>query len=115
MFKMKPLFLVLARRPYDWFKKGFKKYELREEKIKYNKDTVISGRRVIVQRNQKNEGKFTGKIGKVKRGSLKFILNHVPFKQIVPPAKSKNEAIDIITKAGYIKNQNNYIAFEIKR
>ena len=56
MFKMKPLFLVLARRPYDWFKKGFKKYELREEKIKYNKDTVISGRRVIVQRNQKNEG-----------------------------------------------------------
>lgn len=112
---MKPLFLVLARKPYDWFKKGHKKYELREEKIKYNRDMVISGRKVIVQKNQKNEGRFTGKIGKVKRGSLKYILNHIPYKQIIPVAKSKNEAVDIITKAGYIKNQNNCIAFEIKR
>ncbi len=112
---MKPLFLVLARQPFDWFKEGSKKFELREEKIKYNRNTIIKRRTVTVQRSRyKKGGRFNGVIGKIEIGTLTYLLKKLPYKKVIPASNSVEDAIKIIKKAGYIKNSKKCIAFEIK-
>jgi hypothetical protein len=91
------LFVPLATTPFEWFRTGQKRWELRRYGRQYTERHVIPGRRIELRKGyQAGADALWGTVARtVKAGSLHDFFELVPFNLVIPPARDQAEAIQI--------------------
>ncbi len=94
------LFVPLSAEPYEWFKTGQKKWELRKYGRQYTEKNVRPGRRVELRRGYSDSGRaLWGTILAVKHEQdIAEFFKWVPFEDVIPTANSLTEAIAVVEK-----------------
>jgi ASC-1-like (ASCH) protein len=87
------LFVPLSSEPYNWFKNGRKKWELRTYGQGFTEDHVYYNRHVELRKGYSTDQSIWGKIEYVViQESFKDILDTIPYYEIFPEATSNKEA-----------------------
>jgi hypothetical protein len=94
--KIDRLFVPLARDPYDWFRSGDKKWELRRRRGQFTERHVYSGRRVELRLGYSDRERAAWGIisAVVTANDLQSFFRVVPFREVIPAACSVEEAIE---------------------
>jgi hypothetical protein len=89
------LFVPLATEPYRWFREGSKHWELRRNARQYSDRHVVCGRRVELRRGYSSRrDALWGTIEQVALApSIAKFFKQVPFQQVMPTARTEEEAI----------------------
>jgi len=109
--KVTRLFLPVTFEVFSWYYKKIKNFELKRYGQKWTEKHIYRGRPVEISRGYNKRNRMCGKIGKVVIGSMEKIFIKIPFKEIIPIAKTEIFALSIINKTTPISER--YIAFEI--
>lgn len=108
------LFVPLASEPFNWFLSGQKKWELRKADRQYTKKYVYKGRMVELRKGYNTDEKLFGQVDNVVESvSLEGIFEKASFKEIIPIAKNKSEAISISLEILKPSKLHSFIAFKI--
>jgi ASC-1-like (ASCH) protein len=92
------LFVPLAHQPFRWFQSGEKKWELRRFGRQYTPKHVRVGRRVELRKGYKGPDALWGKIlDVIQAKNVDDFFNKVPFKDVIPIASSREDAVKIAT------------------
>ena len=96
---MKRLFVPLASAPFDWFRSGRKRWELRRYGRQYTTRNIMPGRTVELRRGYGSQTDVLwGTVTQtVTAGSLSEFFDRVPYELVIPTAKDKSEAVSIAT------------------
>lgn len=91
----KRLFVALSLAPYEWFRTGKKRWELRRCRSQFTSRHVRTGRRVELRAGYgRSRPSLWGTITEVRlASSLAEFFELVPFRSVIPPAQSLNEAM----------------------
>lgn len=90
------LFVPLADQPFAWFRSGQKKWELRRFGRQYTPKHVRVGRRVELRRGYRGPDALWGDIlDVVEANGVDDFFNKVHFKEVIPVADSREQAIKI--------------------
>ncbi|MFC1686771.1 hypothetical protein ACFL0E_00230 [Nanoarchaeota archaeon] len=109
----KPFFLPVTTEVYRWYRELGKEWELRVYGKRFNENQFSQGREVTVARGYNTPDRFTGIVSQEPvQGSLDDILSKVSFKKIIPIAKTKKGAKEIISS---LIEGEKYIAFKIEK
>lgn len=111
------LFVPLSTEPYRWFESGQKTWELRLLRRQFNLVAVRVGRRVELRRGYSTGESLWGEITAVRTDTeLEWLFRQVPFRQVIPTAKSRAEAIwESRRILGTLTHHpTRYIAFRVK-
>ena len=109
---MNRLFVPLKTEPFNWFKSGKKKYELRNQVGQYNKNQIITGRKVELRRGYSTNDKLFGKIGQVVWAeNIDDIYNQIEYSKIIPKALNLDDAKQEVFKM--LKNNVGLVVFEV--
>lgn len=109
---MNRLFVPLKTEPFNWFKSGKKKYELRNQVGQYNKNQIITGRKVELRRGYSTNDKLFGTIGKVIWcENINDVFNQINYSEILPNASNLELAKKEIYKM--LKDDVEFVAFEV--
>ena len=115
---MKRLFVPLSSEPYDWFRSGRKRWELRRYGRQYTSAHVKQGRQVELRRGYRSqEQALWGHIVRtVDASSLPSFFDEVPFQLVIPVAKTREEAVAFASSIlGLAPNENaRVLGFEIE-
>jgi hypothetical protein len=89
------LFVPLSAKPYNWFRYGQKKWELRKYGRQYTEKHVRPGRRVELRKGYSDpNNSLWGTILSVEvHENLDSFFDHVPYQEVIPTAKNQMEAI----------------------
>lgn len=106
------IFVPLVTEAFDWFKSGEKEWELRGYGGQWTEKHLRPGRRVELRKGYSSPDRIWGKLTEVVAAdSIQEMYDKVPFKKVVPVAKTKAEAIQI---ANHIMGKKErYIAFRV--
>lgn len=113
----KRLFVPLSSEPYDWFRSGRKRWELRRYGRQYTLAHVRRGRQVELRRGYRSHQALWGHIVRtVEATSLLSFFDEVPFQQVIPVAKTRDEAVALASSIlGLAPNENTRVlGFEIE-
>jgi hypothetical protein len=111
------LFLPLSTAPFQWFKSGKKRWELRRCRRQFTERQVVPGRRVELRRGYQANGEAIW--GVVRRtlaaSSLADFFDNVPFELVIPTAATRTEATEIAASIlGVTEHQHtSLLGFEI--
>lgn len=106
----KNLFVPLTTQAYEWFSMG-KEFELRKSERCWNRKQIYSDRGVTLSKGYGKRDRKKGRVGKVIFSSLDLILSRVPFRKIIPIAKNRKEAKEIVRNI--LGEAKEYVAFEV--
>ncbi|MEK9179979.1 MAG: hypothetical protein AAB897_01025 [Patescibacteria group bacterium] len=105
-----PVFVPLATESFEDFRSRGKRWEVRRAERQWNRGQLRTGRKTTLSCGYSGP-RLYGKIGRVVFGSLQTIFRLIPFEQIEPCAKNKQEAIkENLELLGPVKE---YVAFEV--
>lgn len=91
------LFVPLANEAFEWFSSGLKKWELRRVGRQYTPKHVRVGRRVELRRGYRGRDVLWGEIADVVQAdNIHAFFDRVPYQEVVPTAKSREHAIEIV-------------------
>ena len=114
----KRLFVPLSSEPYDWFRSGRKRWELRRYGRQYTPALVRQGRQVELRRGYRSQSQaLWGHIVRtVEATSLPSFFDQVPFQLVIPVAKTRDEAVALASSIlGLAPNENTRVlGFEIE-
>ncbi|MFH1173946.1 MAG: hypothetical protein V1725_02330 [archaeon] len=108
---MTRLFVPLMTAWFEAFTSGRKTYELRGYGRQYTEKNVYPGKEVELRKGYSGAS-LHGTIGEVVIGSLDDILEQVPYRAIMPDARTRSEVKE--NAQALLANNEKYIAFEIK-
>lgn len=109
---MNRLFVPLKTEPFNWFKSGNKIFELRNQVGQYNKNQIITGRKIELRRGYSTNDKLFGVIGQVVWvNEIDDLFNQINYSKIVPEALNLESAKQEIFKM--LRNNSGFVAFEI--
>jgi len=108
---IKELFVPVTSTVFDWYYNDKKIFELRTYGKKWNEKYIYKNRPVKIRKGYNTKSEIRGKIGKIVIGSIEKIFIKIPFKEIVPIAKTEEFALEIINSI--LPASEKYIAFEI--
>jgi hypothetical protein len=96
------LFVPLSQEPFQWFSTGRKNWELRRHGRQFTERHVRVGRRVELRRGYSDpRASLWGTIDEVViAGSIEIFFDLVPFRMVIPSAKTSGEAV--ATAAGIL-------------
>ncbi len=106
----KDLFLPVTSEVYEWYENGGKQWEIRTYG-RFNERTVFKGRVVWVSKGYSGDRFLALVCKKPVVGSLDYILDNVPYEEIIPTAKSREDAVNKIKSM--IKGDN-FVAFNVR-
>jgi hypothetical protein len=89
------LFVPLSSEPFNWFRSGQKRWELRRYGRQYTPAHLTPGRRVELRRGYRSqEDALWGRVAHmVEATSLAAFFEKVPFHLVIPIARSREEAL----------------------
>jgi hypothetical protein len=95
--EIKRLFVPLASTPFEWFRTGLKRWELRRYGRQYTEQNIVPGREVELRRGYRSRADVLwGVVTRtIKATSLADFFDQVPFQLVIPTARDRSEAIDI--------------------
>lgn len=93
----KRLFVPLATAPFEWFRSGGKRWELRRYGRQYTERNVVPGREVELRRGYQSQGDaLWGTVTQtVEAKSIFEFFNQVPYELVIPIARDRSEATQI--------------------
>ena len=90
------LFVPLATGPFNWFKDGAKKWELRKYGRQYTERHVRVGRPVELRCGYNSGESLWGIVAEVQRApSIREFFRSVPYEVTIPVASSEDEAVNL--------------------
>jgi hypothetical protein len=94
------LFVPLASEPFQWFRSGTKRWELRRHGRQYTRDHVVEGRPVELRRGYRDAGgALHGVVGQVQTApSVAAFFARVPYEEVVPSASCREDAVAIAAR-----------------
>jgi ASC-1-like (ASCH) protein len=106
------LFIPLKSEPFEWFKSGKKKWELRGISSNFNNRTVFIGRNVEISKGYSGE-RIRGRITAVHVfKKIDDISKRIIFKEIIPIAANLGQFYEICKD--FISKYNEFIVFKIE-
>jgi len=105
----KRLFVPLATAPFEWFRSGGKRWELRRYGRQYTERTVVPGREVELRRGYQRQGDaLWGTVAQtVKANSILEFFDRVPYELVIPIAKDRSEATQIaVSILGIVEDED---------
>jgi hypothetical protein len=108
------LFVALSDQPFAWFRSGQKKWELRRFGRQYTPKHVRVGRRVELRRGYRGPDVLWGEIlDVIEAAGIDDFFNKVHFKEVIPVADSREQAIKIATDILKIDRQTPLLGFAV--
>lgn len=108
---MNRLFVSLKSKPFQWFKSGDKKWEIRGINSNFNEKTVREGREVELRKGYNGESLW-GKITRVEAfHRISEIPKKIEIKKIIPSTSDEKEFEDEIESL--LSSYDEFIAFEV--
>jgi ASC-1-like (ASCH) protein len=110
------LFVPLATQPYRWFEGGLKRWEVRRHGRQYTEKHVVPGRPVELRRGYSHrEDSLWGTIVcVVEARDLRRFFERVPFDEVVPTARTREEAIGVAAAIlGLPPDEGRVLGFEV--
>lgn len=103
------LFVPLSSEPYAWFESGTKTWELRKAERQFTEKHLRPGRDVELRRGYSDpRNSLWGRISDVKRAkSVEQFFQSVPYRQVIPKAENRSEAISIAKRILNIEQSTN--------
>jgi hypothetical protein len=112
--KVDRLFVPLATQPFVWFSSGQKKWELRRFGRQYTPKHVRVGRRVELRRGYGGREVIWGKVlDVVEADGVDDFFNKVNYKEVVPVANSREDAIKIAIEILKIDPKTRLLGFAV--
>jgi ASC-1-like (ASCH) protein len=109
------LFVPLADQPFAWFRSGRKRWELRRFGRQYTPKHVRVGRRVELRRGYKGPEVLWGEIVEViQANGIEDFFSKVYFKEVVPVAESREDAVEIATKILNVEADTRLLGFAVR-
>ena len=110
------LFVPLADQPFAWFRSGQKKWELRRFGRQYTRKHVKVGRSVELRRGYRGPDVLWGEIlDVVEANGVDEFFSKVPYKEVIPVADSREQAIEIATAILKIEPNTPLLGFAVGR
>jgi hypothetical protein len=108
------LFVPLAALPFAWFCSGKKKWELRRFGKQYTPKHVRVGRRVELRKGYRGTDALWGEIlDVVEAKGVDEFFNKVHFREVIPVADSREQAIKIATDILKIDRNTRLLGFSV--
>jgi ASC-1-like (ASCH) protein len=108
------LFVPLADQPFAWFRSGKKKWELRRLGRQYTQRHVRVGRRVELRRGYRGPDVLWGEIlAVIEANGIEDFFEKVDFKDVVPVADSREDAVRIATEILRIDSTTPLLGFAV--
>jgi hypothetical protein len=104
----------LADQPFAWFRSGKKKWELRRLGRQYTQRHVRVGRRVELRRGYRGPDVLWGEIlAVIEANGIEDFFEKVDFKDVVPVADSREDAVRIATEILRIDSTTPLLGFAV--
>jgi hypothetical protein len=108
------LFVPLANQPFAWFRSGRKRWELRRFGRQYTLEHVRVGRRVELRRGYRGPDALWGEILDIMLANgLEDFFSKVYFKEVVPIAESREDAVKIATEILNVESNTPLLGFAV--
>jgi len=114
--KVDRLFVPLNKEPFEWFQDGKKLWELRRCENQFSRKFIYKNRLVELRQGYNSDKIIWGNITEViEKKSIEDIFDLINFKEIIPIAKDKQEAIQYVKTILKPKESVNFIALKIEK
>ncbi|KXA88639.1 hypothetical protein AKJ62_04745 [candidate division MSBL1 archaeon SCGC-AAA259D14] len=108
---MDRLFVPLKTEPFQWFRSGKKKWELRGISSQFNRDTVVPSRSVELRKGYNGES-IWGIVDCVETfGSLESVVDNLDFRAIIPPTETRGGFLSRAKEL--LSGYDEFIAFRV--
>jgi ASC-1-like (ASCH) protein len=114
--KQDRLFVALSEEPFEWFRSGHKKWELRKLGRQFTTKHVRIGRRVELRKGYRGPASLWGEIVRViEAPSIDQFFEQVPFEEVIPAARSRENAVEIASAILNVSPHTPVLGFSISR
>lgn len=97
--KQDRLFVPLATQPFEWFKSGAKRWELRKLGRQYTPKHLRVGRSVELRKGYKGpDSIWAAIIDVVEAANIEEFFDKVDYKEVIPVAEGREQAIEIASE-----------------